>query len=241
MPQLTQSYENVNHGIPTTTVKSTVISIVPFMIKEEKPGLIPNEFIIPACADGEVVCKVIDQAIHYVYIDKDRGSMRVIDPSYEVARSIVEDYCNSQLEAGPEQHPGIMWLPGEWTSEQFEAKYPEKLAALRQIQNNWYIAIVQLGDDDWEKTRQHYSISDTQRIAAKKLDPENKRNRPWIMINPSDTQPGKIEMTTCPACGSDIPSTVVICRYCSYVLDPERHKAMQFSGAPQIDFSKVRV
>jgi len=232
-------------SMPVASAKCTVISIVPFDILESKPGLIPTDYPIPACPDDDVVCVTIDQAIHYVYIDKDRGSMRVLDPSYEVARSIIEDYCNAQLEAGVGCHPGIMWKLGEWTPEQVKVHFAEELAELRRIQNNWFMAIVKLGDDDWEKTRQHHAISDTQRIAAKKLDPTNSRQRPWIMINPSDVVPGKIDMTICAACGSDIPTSVVLCRYCGYVLDPERHKEMQFakhSGAPPaIDFKQIRM
>jgi hypothetical protein len=213
-------------------MSSTVISIVPFPIDEFKPGLIPGVFHIERCADeNKPICITIGESFHYVYIDAERGNLRVLNPSYEVAASIVADYNSAQLEAKPTSHPGLFWMPGVWTAEAInkDAEAKERLEEAKRVQREWFVSIVRLADDDWEKTRQHQSISDTQRYAAKILDPTNKQNRQWIFVDPSKGIE-KIEMVLCPACGSDVAKTAVICRFCNYVLDEVKYSQMKFAG-----------
>lgn len=223
-------------GSSTRPPRSTVISIVPWAISEFKPGLNPSNFFIPASVDGEPQCVLIGDCIHYVYIDHDRGSMRVTDPSYIVARSIVTDYNSAQMEANVGCHPGLFWRVGEYTPARVKTELQEELATVRNIQKAWFEAIIRVGDDDWEKTHQHYSISDFQRSAARIIDPENKRNRPWIVYTAPE---GDVNTTLCPACGSDIPKSVVVCRYCRYVVDPERHAKMQFASTGGVDVNAI--
>jgi hypothetical protein len=214
-------------GSPVKPMKSTVISIVPWYIREFKPGLIPGDFFIPPSEGEEPVCLTVRDSIHYVYLDHTRGSMRVIDPSYVVARSIVNDYNSAQMEATVGCHPGLFWVQGEYTPEQVKKNLAKELDLIKKIQLNWFEALVKVGDDDWEKTRQHFSISDFQRFAVKRIDPDNRRNRAWIM----SSQPlvPQAEMTICPACGSDVVVGVVLCRYCRCVLDPVKYASMQFA------------
>src|SRR5271169_869394 len=162
---------------------STLVSLMPFPIMEEKPGLIPGQFALEACT-GRPSIKVIGQSIFYVFIDADRGSFRVVTPSYAVAKSVVNDYLSAQLAATPDAHPAFFWVPGALTVEEVESKYADLIQEKKRVQTNWFVELVRLGDDDWEKTHHHYSISDTQRYAARALDPENKRGRPWIIPNP---------------------------------------------------------
>lgn len=216
-------------GTPIRPPKSTLISIVPWEIREFKPGLIPGYFHIPAAKDNEPSTLVVGDAIHYVYIDHDRGSMRVTNPSYVVARSIVADYNSAQMEANTGCHPGLFFEVGEFTTEEIQERFQEKLELANEIQNRWFEQLVRVADDDWEKTRQHVSISDFQRVAARKLDPLNKRNRPWIMT-PMKEEPQGLQMTLCPSCGSDIIMTAAVCRYCQCIVDPEKYERLQFAG-----------
>lgn len=230
-------------GSPSATLKSTLISIVPFEIHEFKPGLIPGQFDIAASLDGEPQCKLIGESIYYVFIDETRGSLKISDPSYKVAKSICDDYNSAQIVASLDAHPGLSWELGEWTPKQIKERFKNKLESMVHKQLNWFLELVKLADDDWEKTRHHYSISDTQRFAAKALDPTNSRQRPWIMVNPLDKPIIEVTATkTCPACGSDVPSTAVICRYCNHILDQAKYEKMSFATPGSVggmDLSKI--
>jgi len=208
--------------------KSTLVSIVPFPIEEFKPGLIPGTFRVDASVDGRPQCTIIGDSIHYVWIDETRGSLKVNNPSYVIARSVVNDYNSSQLAGGVDRHPGFFWLMGEYDTERVEKEHKDKLNEYKIIQRNWFVELVKLADDDWEKTRQHQCISDIQRYAAREIDPGNTRLRPWVITRPEDV-PEKIETISCPACGSDIPAKVVICRYCRYIIDKKRYPEMTFA------------
>jgi hypothetical protein len=224
-------------GFTGGSLVSTLISIVPFPIAEFKPGLIPGNFNIAASVDGKPQFKVLGESYHYVYIDAERGQLRVLDPSYDVAQAVVNDYNSSQLEADPMEHPGLFWLLGEWDEEKLMAnpEAREKLETVRGIQDKWFHKICILADDDWERSRQHSAISDVQRFAARVIDPENKRNRPWVFV--LEKERGEVDPTQtlmnnalCPACSSEIVSTAVVCRYCKYILDQERYAQMRFAG-----------
>lgn len=229
-----QLHFSTEMGSPATpTIESTIISIVPFQINEFKPGLIPGQFDLEACLDSaKPVVKTIAESIYYVWIDPERGNLRVTSPSYQIAKSVCDDYNSAQIAATIACHPGLFWLLGRWTSEQIVQQHPDLLAMMTAVQMRWFMELCRLADDDWEKTRQHFCISDTQRYAAKAIDPTNSRQRPWVMVNPLDNKVESQPIQTCGACGSDVPVSAVICRYCSCVLDAEKYAAMQFAGGP---------
>lgn len=213
--------------------KATVISIVPFAIDEFKPGLIPGQFHIDACEGEGPVCQVIGDSIFYVYIDADRGQLRVPAPSGQVAESLCFDYLSAQLEAKEDCHPGLFWKAGVWTPERVKKDLGDELHYFHQVQNTWFMELVKRADDDWEKTRAHYAISDTQRYALRKIDPENKSNRPWIITPQKEEVLVQAEATTiCPACGSDVSLSAVICRYCTCILDEDKYARMSFAKRP---------
>jgi hypothetical protein len=112
----------------------TVISLVPFSWTEYKPGLIPGLFTIPASDSKIPVCLVVGEAKHNVYIDENRGSLPVRDASDEVARSIVEDFRDSQLGISEGCSPGVFWVAGTWTPEKVmnELKAELLVASLSQ-------------------------------------------------------------------------------------------------------------
>lgn len=238
--------KEINFNIGFEKIRATVISLVPFPINEFKPGLYPGQFDIPPSVDGEPQCLVIPECLFYVYIDKDRGHYRVPAPSYKVAESIVQDYNSAQLRAGVDCHPALFYKIGEFTKDQAKQQFADDLKRIRQIQMNWFMELVLLADDDWEKTRQHAVISDTQRFAARALDPNNTKQRPWLLSIPKEIVSAEsIETTICPACGSDIPKSVILCRYCHCILDPEKYKKLSFAAAlpstsgGDLDLSKI--
>lgn len=209
--------------------KSTIISIVPFPIDEFKPGLIPGHFHVDAKKGDDPVCTVIGDSFFYVYIDADRGNLRVPAPSYHVCRSICFDYLTAQLEANEDCHPGLFWKDGIWTPERVRKEAADELAHFERCQYNWFKALVMRADDDWEKTRTHYAISDTQRHALRAIDPENKAGRPWIVKNFEESRVIAENTITCPSCGSDLIASAVICRYCHLIIDQVRYNQMSFA------------
>src|SRR5258708_31153204 len=105
------------------SLKSTVISFVPFDINEEKPGLYPPRYSISASDVKTPSLLHIETANHFVYLDESRGSLRVPDPSDQVARSVVEDYIESQLSVDDEARPALFWVPDELSVEEIQYRF----------------------------------------------------------------------------------------------------------------------
>lgn len=199
---------------------STVVSLVPFEINETKPGLIPGSFIIPPSTNNEIQILHVTEAIFFVYIDEQRGSMKITTPSYKVAASIVEDYLTAQLGVDPDVHPAVFWVRGKLTALEVQLRHGDQITSAHESQNRWFDKLIMLADDDWEKTRQHMTISDTQRHAARARG----QNRPWL-IKPADAP---VKFKICPSCASSVPEAAVLCPICKLVLDPERHKELVY-------------
>lgn len=81
---------------------STIVSVCNFPIGPEfKPGLFPNDYVIPAASEDKLGIVVISDAWTDVPL-LDRKTIRVPILSAEVARSIVEDWKIAQLQIGPD-------------------------------------------------------------------------------------------------------------------------------------------
>lgn len=200
----------------------TVVSIIPFAITEFKPGLIPGTFHIPA-SDGKVpVCVVVGDAKHNVYIDETRGSLPVRDASDEVARSIVEDFKDSQLGISDGCHPGIFWVPGSWDAVRVVKELPAELLAASLAQKRWFIEITKIADNDWNRYHQHNVISDFQRKAAELLG-YTKEAHEWMA--PSLI----LASQRCPACNTSVSAGIVVCPNCRCVLDKKRYEEFEFA------------
>lgn len=200
---------------------ATVVSIVPFKLDEFKPGIYPGQFVIPGAKDGVPEILEVGESIYFVEIDEDR-TITVRCPADDVAKAIVNDYVISSLAYSTDKDaaPGIFWVPGRYDLTGILTNFSHELEAAKGRQDRWFRELVQMADDDWEKSRQHKFISDIQRFAAKSL----KLERPWI-INP------KIEVNVdrCFACFSVIQPEAVICPFCKAVLNMEKYKTIQFA------------
>lgn len=195
--------------------KSTIVSLVPFDIHENKP-VFPGDFFIPGARENDFEILVVDNATSFKYIDENRGTIKLLVESEELAKAIVEDYENSQVARHDGLGPGIFFVPGEYTKDGIRLKFKAELKVARDKQNKWFESLIRLADDDWEKTRQHRAISDLQRYAAKALNLE----RPWL-IEP--------KMSKCPACKVTVEEGAIICSNCHAVLDKEAYEKMQFA------------
>lgn len=202
---------------------STIVSVVPFDIKEDKPGLIPNLYTIPGCRGKDFEILIVGQGHHFVYIDEDRGSLRVPTPSNEIARSLVEDYVNSQLAVEPpEVQPGIFWVPGQLSSGEVKLLHHDRVDQVKQAQKRWFINLCKIADDDWARYHQHKCISDFQRFAAHSIGYRTEEHE-WL------TPEVALTADRCPACAMAVAPQLVICPNCKCILNPEKYKELQFA------------
>ena len=199
----------------------TVISLVPVMINEEKPGLFPPRFIIPE-SDGSVPQLLyVYSATHYVYLDEARGMLQVKDPSDVVARAIVNDFCTSQLGTSDTVGPALWWVDEHMTVEQVVEKQFKKIQEMKTRQHAWFVNLAKMADDDWTRYHKHVVISDFQRKIANMLG-LNSDDHEWMM--PLAMQEGKTN--PCPYCGSSVPTGAVICQICNQVVDLKKKLAI---------------
>ena len=208
----------------TTTVDfyCTIASLVPFPIREEKPGLIPSTFEIPASDMKYPMTLTVGTARHYVYLDQDRGSLPVRTASTEVAESVVVDYIASQQRVGPDAQPAIFWVPGDKNPDQILIENHKEITDVLRKQSNWFTLVCQQADDDWAKYHRHTVVSDIQRKMAQILG-WNPEQHEWMA--PDVTAVG----IRCPACGTLALMGAAVCSQCQCILDPERYSTLQFA------------
>lgn len=188
---------------------STVVSVCPFPITKTIPHTNPSSFHIPACGDGEVKSLLIGTAINLIYLDADRGYQERELTSASIARSIVEDHINSSMNAvRGHAEPGLFWARGEYDDIRIELELTKELQIARDRQKRWFIALVEQADKDWAKTHSPRSISDLQRIAAKKLQ----LRKEWDIERIVD------EISNCPACQKIVHPKAFLCE-CGFILD----------------------
>lgn len=205
---------------------SSVISIVPFPIQEDKPGLYPGSFHIDPCTNEDCPQILIVKDSHYFQEIDESRSLRITVPSYEVVQSIVNDYTSSQVgvdaENIDERCPGIFWIDHVVTVVEVLSKYSEQLKEASRKQKNWFVEMVKVGDDVWEATRRHIDVPNTARVAAKILG----LDRPWLINIPLVLAQSTLK---CPACASILQPTAIVCSACRCIINPVEYKKLQFS------------
>lgn len=197
----------------------TIVSIFPFTINEDKPGIIPRFYHIPACKDGDIELFHVEPGCMYIELVDRPEKLRVDVSAPTIAQSLVRDFVSSQLSYDEHSAPGMFILSGRYTDKaQVKKEFGKEIETARSKQNNWFRKLVYLADDDWSKYHQHRLISNLQRIAAKMLGLE----REWLV----EVTPPK----SCPACGSKLPNfDVAICSNCGCIIDETKAKAFKFA------------
>lgn len=161
-----------------STLEATIISVFPFDIREAKPGLIPPEFFIPAAAPNDFSILHVGLCETYIYLDSNRGSLAMKEFADIIAESVVRDFITAQFEyKGEHCKPGLMWIPKKLSKEQITKDYQPELKALRDAQRQWFIQLVKIADDSWNRVKKHSEISDIQRRASKELG----LKREWVI------------------------------------------------------------
>jgi hypothetical protein len=204
---------------------ASVISIVPIAIKEVKP-LIPAEFYLPAASLEEPAILLLSNGINDVYVGEGRGQagphrsvIRVPVMADAIAEAVVNDWVDVQYGiVRPSSIPGLFWAPGHVQAKNLKAE----LEQANEFQMNWFKNLVKLADDDWQKYRQHKTISDIQRYAGNFL----KLERPWMLDREI-----VLQLSECPSCFEKVNPKAIVCAHCRFVLDEERYRAAQFAKA----------
>lgn len=200
----------------------TVVSLVPFLIEEQKPGLIPGKFCFkPSVKDAPEVLTIKD-SFYYVYIDENRAPMKQIASDEVVAKAIVGDYCNAQMGIEDGTGPAMFYVVGQYTAEEIQKEFPQLVAKALEQQKRWFVKMCQIADNDWQRYHQHNVISDTQRTAAEYIG-WRAVEHPWM------APMSAMKSAACPACGLSAVVGVVICPNCKCVLDKEKYKELQFA------------
>lgn len=191
--------------------QSSVVSIYPHEVREKKPGIYPGDFVVPPGKAISPSVLLVGPSLYYLLVDE--RPVRLEEPSYNVARSIVEDYIRATIDATDEAYPGLFWVDRAVESPLKEC--PKEIAKVITAQNLWFKRLVERADDDWKQFHRMRAISDIQRYAATALGLQ----REWIT-------PSAEEIKFCPACKSAVDIDALICKTCRTVLDKERYNAI---------------
>lgn len=226
MSQFDFTEENIDAApvVKAALHNSTVVSILPYPIKEQKPSIIPSYFQVPRSRDGIPSVLQVGEAIYWVESpfsgNPPPPPIKVTIPSREVARSIVNDLIEAQLAIESDALPGIFWVEGHFTADEVMFRFASDLKKAEDNQFRWFSTLVRIADDDWAKYHQHKFISDLQRYAARSM----MLNREWITPIQSEVQ------LQCPLCKDFVRSDAIIHAPCGYILRPDEYKQLQSQG-----------
>lgn len=203
--------------------KCTVVSIFPKAIDEQKITIEPGKFHIPAGTFDNPATLVVGSSSYWKDIDLEQPMLEIVVSSIQVANSIVVDYCNSLLASNmSDSMPGLFFVMGALTPMEIKMKFKEQLLASKAKQNNWYTALVKLGDSLWARTGGNsLAIMDEMRLAAKEL---NLNDKPWLkdyLVS---------ELVRCNFCGGMRNPAYPICPQCK-AIDPTHPLAKEIKFA----------
>jgi|SRR5688572_23961035 len=207
--------------------KSTVVSIFPKPIHETKWTLMPGEFFIAPGSYEKPAILIVEPSSWWRDFDAEQPLLEIPVGSFQIAHSIVNDYCNSIFMSDMgDNMPGLFCIPGckynkenkaspELTLQWVKLEYKSWLDKANINQKNWYQSLVKAADHYWSKTGgSPLSISDDMRLAANELG----LDRPWIKEMQAVTS------VKCFGCGLLKNPQYPICPHCR-TIDPNHPDA----------------
>lgn len=191
----------------------TLVSLLPRELSEEKVTLIPRFYGVPAAKNGELGILHIGDASFWQMLEAERGGpIQQIVKAEDVAKSIIMDFNNAQLEYRFEQaQPGLFFVEGKFDSDEIKVKFPELVTKYKVLQENWFKALVDLANSEFSRTRQIRVVSDLQRMAAIALGMKPE----WLIDH-------QIRTLTCPLCMTNLSPGAAICHVCKAIIDPAK-------------------
>ena len=204
-------------------MKITIVSFVPWEMKELKPGVIPTDFLIPAGDPKNEMPSVlvIEDAITNIYMGAERGTFPSPVPVEQLANSIVNDSVSAHIDIDTDAKPALFWVPGEFTAKQIKDQFPDKCRQALDSQKRWGMKLIKSADDSWARFRQHRMVTDPQRVFANLFG----FTKEWAIA------PEPVTFVKCPACTTLIESTAVVCKNCRAILKADEAKKLGITFA----------
>ena len=199
--------------------KSTVVSIFPRLVHEDKVTLTPGIFDIPSGTYDKPAILIVGPSSWWKEMEEDQPLLEVTCSSIQIADSIVKDYSNGLLGCDTsDTGPGLFFIPGEFSVEQIKKDHKVRLDLAQTKQRNWYANLVKLADSMWARTNGNpLSIDDLMRLAAQEL---GMKDKPWLKDFTT------IELTPCPSCGTLRNSSFPVCAICRTIVDKKRFEEL---------------
>ena len=202
--------------------KVTLVSTLPFELNEEKSGLVPSTYKIPAAKDGGISIIHIGDGYHYLTIPLSVAPpMKVVTRCDKIAQCLIDDYRNASLgvtleynDDGVQPIPGMFWVDEVANEVLVKAKYKDQVEKAIGNTKAWFSRLVMIADDDWQRYRQHKFISDLQRAASRYLKLEREWGKSLISNTP----------LVCWACKTPINVNSIVCMSCKAIINMEEYE-----------------
>ena len=189
---------------------TTIVSIAPFDINEVKHTLEPGKWHIPKGSYDNPSVVAIGTSSWWMTADPEKPPVEVPVGSYEVAESVIKDYCASlhKVSWGASQ-PGVFILPGNISPTTVKKEHKALLDTALAQQRAWYLLLTQDADMLWARTNGNpIAIGVLARIAAQEL---GLKDKPWMQDFST------IEKKACIACGTFLNPAFPICPNCKAI------------------------
>jgi len=204
--------------------KTTVVSIYPREIHEQKVTVEPGIFHIPAGTYENPSVLVVGPSSWWKEIDENQPLLEIPINSIQIADALINDWAKGLVACDMgESKPGLFYVPGEITAATVQKNFKHLLDIANRRQKTWFQATVKIADILWTRTQGNpLAISEDARIAARML---NLNNKPWLQ----DYQTA--ELSNCHACGNLINPQYPVCSNCKAIVNEERAKALNIKFA----------
>lgn len=224
MPRVNKTFPLLQASLENDD-KCTLVSIVPFLINEFKPGIYPGRFVISPCLNPKVPSLLyVGTSVHFVPQfngDEELPSTVIKTHCKEIAHSVINDYMHGQMYVNEDCCPGLFMLPTEVSLEQIITKHKGALMSAEKKQLMWFGKLVQQADNDWNRYKRHTVISDIQRFAARALGLDDKE---WLTPEAHEIN------LKCPMCLSAVKPEASICATCRCILNEEKYASKKFAA-----------
>lgn len=202
---------------------SSLVSFAKRDIRECLPGLQIANYVIPASIDNQPSILHVDHSFYYKPNPDSPEQDQIKVDAEQIVKSIVHMHNTSQLEYRPEpaRHPALFCvIDRAVTADILKKDYANECKLALQAQRRWFVALVQLADDDWRRLHNHSMVSDIQRSAAESLG----LKREWL-FTPEDEASREVgvKAEACPFCAADLLNPMApICPTCGKVHNPKK-------------------
>lgn len=222
--KITKEFKNKGFSFGEVKDCSTIFSIVPFEVREFKPGIYPGWFIIPRCEDDDEPSRLlIDRpSKHMMHVGGQKKPIVLETNTATIAKSVVTDFLGSQLYTTADAKPGITFIQGNVSLEEFKVVYSDEYKRIKKSQDRWLLNVIKETDNDWNRYHNLRVVSDHARFAARKF----KLDKEWLRDAIT-----ALEDVHCIACRSKIDKEAIVCPICRTVQDPIKFKEMGLSLA----------